>query len=422
MAQSLDRDELSSSALSEIAEVVLRFGAALTRAGQTAFRVREWMGVLAHKMGLRATAVSITFNSITASFRRGSESAVLVREIEPPVINAFRISALEQLAQTVGLDSAPPDIATKLAEIEATAPAYSPAQIAVAISAACGGFAFLNGAGILEVIAAAIAGAVGQGVRGWLSRGRLTQYGVTALCALVASALYSLVAWIPTQFGLSLEHHTTGLFASVLFLIPGFPLVAALLDLLQYQAAAAVTRFAHCAMILLAATFGLSVVIAAIGLDMTRPPLELEVPLKLFLRAIASFAGGCGFAMLYNSAPRTVLAVGLLALGANELRLGLHDAGMRLAPATFFGSLAVGLLASRMIRTFKEPRIAITVPGIIVMIPGVYAYQMIVLFNQGRTLDALQAATSFGFVVGAMAMGLAVARFLSQHDSSLRTT
>ena len=250
----------------------------------------------------------------------------------------------------------------------------------------------------------------------------MTQYGVTALCALVASALYSLVAWIPAQFGHSVEHHTTGLFASVLFLIPGFPLVAALLDLLQYQAAAAVTRFAHCAMILLAATFGLSVVIAAVGLDMTRPPLELEVPLKLFLRAIASFAGGCGFAMLYNSAPRTVLAVGLLALGANELRLGLHDAGMRLAPATFLGSLAVGLLASRMIRTFKEPRIAITVPGIIVMIPGVYAYQMIVLSNQGRTLDALQAAASFGFVVGAMAMGLAVARFLSQHDSSLRTT
>lgn len=111
-----------------------------------------------------------------------------------------------------------------------------------------------------------------------------------------------------------------------------------------------------------------------------------------------------------------------MALGANELRLGLHDAGVRLAPATFLGSLAVGLLASRMIRTLKEPRIAITVPGIIVMIPGVYAYQMIVLFNQGRTLDALQAAASFGFVVGAMAMGLAVARFLSQHVSSVRTS
>jgi uncharacterized membrane protein YjjP (DUF1212 family) len=125
MAQTLDRYELSSSTLSETAEVVLRFGAALTRAGQTAFRVREWMGVLAHKMGLGAPAVSIAFNSITASFRRGSESTVLVREIEPPVINAVRISALEQLAQTVRLGSVPSDIATKLAEIEATAPAIT---------------------------------------------------------------------------------------------------------------------------------------------------------------------------------------------------------------------------------------------------------------------------------------------------------
>jgi hypothetical protein len=71
------------------------------------------------------------------------------------------------------------------------------------------------------------------------------------------------------------------------------------------------------------------------------PPPEFGETLTLLLRAIASFAGGCGFAILYNSSPRTVLAVGALALVGNELRLALHDAGMTLAPATFLGALAV---------------------------------------------------------------------------------
>jgi uncharacterized membrane protein YjjB (DUF3815 family) len=48
------------------------------------------------------------------------------------------------------------------------------------------------------------------------------------------------------------------------------------------------------------------------------------------------------------------------------------------------------------------------------MVPGLYAFEMIVLFNQGHMLDALQAAASCGFVVGAMAMGLAAARMLGE--------
>jgi uncharacterized membrane protein YjjB (DUF3815 family) len=59
---------------------------------------------------------------------------------------------------------------------------------------------------------------------------------------------------------------------------------------------------------------------------------------------------------------------------------------------------------------FGVPRIAMAVPPVIIMVPGLYAYEMIVFFNQGKMLDALQASASCGFVIGALAMGLAVAR------------
>ena len=409
-------DEGAPAVPSDPLEVLLWFGCVTLNAGGPAFRVREWMGELARKMGFSALSVSFTLNGIIASVHRGSERVTLVREIEPPGVNSWKIGELEQLAQAVRPGQLPKDIALKISKIEATPPRYSVAQTAAAMGVACGAFAFLNGGGGLEVVAAGIGGSGGQYLRSLLlSRSQINHFGITALCAMAASGIYALIAIVSTHIGFSNARHTAGLISSVLFLIPGFPLVAALLDLLKYQTLAAVTRFAHSAMILLAAIFGLSLVVAVIGFDVSPPPkLELSEPLKLLLRAFASFAGGCGFAILYNSSSRAVFAVGLLALGANEFRLALHDAGMMLATATFLGALAVGLVASIAHRRLKEPRIAITVPSAIIMVPGLYAVEMIVLFNQGHTLDSLQAAASFTFVIGGMAIGLAVARLMSE--------
>jgi uncharacterized membrane protein YjjB (DUF3815 family) len=167
-------------------------------------------------------------------------------------------------------------------------------------------------------------------------------------------------------------------------------------------------------MILLAVALGLSIVIAMGGVDITRqPPVELAYPLKLLLRAIASFVAACAFAMLFNSSARVVLGVGLLALAANGMRLVLIDMGMELAPAAFLAALAIGLVALLVERRFNVPRMAMIVAPIVIMMPGVYAYEMIVLFNRGQMLGALEASAACGFVVGALAMGLATARFFS---------
>ena len=241
-------------ALTDVLDCLLRFGTAMMRAGDTAFRVREWTGAIARAMGVEALSVRLALGGITASARRGSEHATLTREIAPPGIDAWRLGALENLARDVRPGLMPADLAANLAAIEAQPPLYSLWQTA-----------------------------------------------------------------------------------------------------------------------------------AAVG----------------------------GFAILYNSSSRTVLAVGVLALVGNELRLALNDAGMTLAPATFLGAFAVGLLASLARQRLHEPRIALTVPGIIIMVPGTYAFQTVVLFDQGDTLAAMQAAVLGGFVVGAMALGLAAARFAS---------
>ena len=393
----------------------MRFGALMLRAGNAAFRVRQWMGIIAHAMGIDALAVHVVLGGMTVTARRDGEHVTLANEIAPIGINAWRLGALEHVAREARPGLTARELSAQLAAIKAAPPVFPLTATVAAVGVASGAFSYVNDGGPLEIAGAFIGGALGQWLRSLLFQRRLNQFAVTAVCAAVASGTYCLVMAILAGAGLAVPRHAAGFISSALFLVPGFPLIAGILDLLQHQTLAGIARLAYAAMLLLSAAFGLSLVAAAAGLTVSAPPPPQfgELP-TLGLRAVASFAGGCGFAILYNSTPRTILAVGALALVGNELRLALNDAGVELPPATFVGALTVGLLASLVRPHLHEPRIALTVPGIIIMVPGTYAFQTIVLFNQGSVLEALRAATLGGFVVGAMALGLAAARFISQ--------
>jgi uncharacterized membrane protein YjjB (DUF3815 family) len=282
---------------------------------------------------------------------------------------------------------------------------------------ACGAFAFLNGESWVEVAACSIGGVVGQGLKSFLIRRRFNQYAVTALCAVVASALYCVAANLAHGAGFGVGRSNVGLVSSVLFLIPGFPLVTALLDQLQHETAAALSRLAHAMMFVLTAAVGLSVVIALVGFSIEMSPQHmLAKPLTIFWWAVASFCGACGLAILYNGTWRNVLYVGAIALIGNELRLLLYDSGVPLPLATFLGALAVGLTASIAGRWIKEARVALTVPAAVMMVPGLYALETLVYFDRGEILQGLSAGVLVGFVVGSIAFGLAAARFISQPE------
>jgi uncharacterized membrane protein YjjP (DUF1212 family) len=410
-------DQARAAALDEAVDVLLRFGAAMLRSGDTVTRTRMWAEVVARKLGCDALSISLSSDAITASVRRAGASTTGMREIGPSGTNAWRIGELEALARTLGPEPAPRDIAARIAAIEATPPRHAGALIVAALGLASGAFAFLNGAGAPEMIAAALGGAFGQWLRSWLHRRAFNPYGTAAACAVAASGAYVAAAALAGHAGFGFAQYPVGVIASVLFLVPGFPLISALFDLLQTQTLAAVSRFAFGAMILAAVALGLSIVIALAGIDLSRPPpLALAYPLALSLRAVASFIAGGAFALLFNCTAPIALACGLVALVANDLRLVLIDAGMMPAPAAYLAALAIGLVAMLASRRFRVPPMALAVAPIVIMVPGRAAFEAIVLLNHGQMVEALQAAASCGFTVGGLAMGLATARMFVPTD------
>ena len=55
-------------------------------------------------------------------------------------------------------------------------------------------------------------------------------------------------------------------------------------------------------------------------------------------------------------------------------------------------------------------------PEVIMMVSGLYAFETLVYFNQGEIFKALAAGVLVGFAGGAIAFGLAAARFISEPE------
>ncbi len=407
----------SRADLDRALDVLLRFGAAMMHSGDAAFRVRDAMRRLAHALGIERLEVELSTGGLTATAWTGGETATLAREIGPPGVDASRIAALESLSLGAEAGLATETLEAELDRIEKAAPLHGLLPVALSMAVASTAFSYLNGGDLLATCAAGASGGIGQAARTLLSRRGFNQFAMTALCAVLASGLYCLTV---ISFGVHTFTfaHAIGFISSVLFLVPGFPLVAALLDLTQHQTRAGITRLFYGMLLTLSAACGMSMVAMLAGLapaPAASPPGAIE-PVAMLGRALACFAGGYGYGILFNNPRRTVFAVALLSMIGNEVRLGLHDLGLALPQATFFGALAVGLGASLVRGRLHAPRIALTVPSIIMMTPGLFAFQTVVFLNQGKALSAIEAAATCGFAVGGMAMGLVVSRFLTERQ------
>ena len=100
---------------------------------------------------------------------------------------------------------------------------------------------------------------------------------------------------------------------------------------------------------------------------------------------------------------------------SNTLRLELVDLASfcRLRLPHFFAAMTAGLLASAYKKHSGFPRIAITVPSIVIMVPGLYLYRAI--YNLGMMNLSISASwfASATLIILALPLGLIFARIMT---------
>ena len=332
-------------------------------------------------------------------------------------INADRLAQLERFSATLPAGADLDEVDAELDRIARRPPLYGAFLNALWAGIACAAFAFLNHGGLVECGAVLVAAALGQGVRRAMLHRGINQFGVTMLAAAVASVAYlGLVLGLSALAGVE-GGHEAGYVSAVLFLVPGFALVTGALDLAKLDFSAGVARVTYALMILASAALAVWGVSAAAGLapDPVPAPVLAE-PLLFGLRAVASFLGVLGFALMFNSPWAMALGAASIGMVANVGRLLLVDADVVPQAAAAAAALLVGLLAATVAPALRVPRITVSVPAVVIMVPGVTAYRAVYEFNTGATAQALAYAVEAGLVIVALAIGLAVARMLTDRE------
>jgi uncharacterized membrane protein YjjP (DUF1212 family) len=400
--------------------VVLHVGRLSLAAGTGSYRVKASMARVAAALGVDRHEAHVTLTEITTTSHRGRSFRTEVAEVRNIGVNTDRLAELEWLAQRVEARDGwtVDEVAAQVDAIAAKPPLYPVVLNALWAAVACAAFAFLNNGGPVEVACAFVGAGLGQGLRRTLLNKGFNQFGVTMLAAATASLAYLALVQLLHVVGVTGGVHEAGYVSAALFLVPGFPLVTGALDLAKLDFSAGVARLTHAVMIFVSAAFAVWGVSIVVGLSPDPPrPLALGVVALTALRALASFVGVLGFALMFNSPWRMALVAGLVATVPNVLRIAaIEHAGWPSQAAAAVAACLVGLLAAWIAPRLNIPRITVYVPAVTIMVPGVPAYRAVYYLSNGDITNALSYGVSATLVVAALAIGLAVARMLTDRE------
>ena len=421
MAQESNSDDSTAAqqAMGVEADAVLRLGLLMVAAGTGGYRVIRAMKRAARAMGFDRLDAEISITSVVCTFHRGVSFRTVVATQPAPAVDASRIEALEHLTHHLPNRMSANALTMCLDDIvHSVTHRWSRPVLMVAAGAACAAFALLNYFPAEGAAAVAVAAACGQLVRMILASRHLNQLGVVAVAAATSCLVFYLLNWaLPlTHLPDDARAFAAGYIAAVLYLIPGFPLFSSMLDLSRFDITAGLTRLCYAMAVIAAATMSVALVSAMTGLS----PLSIDAPTPTarwyLLAAVASFVGVGGFALLFNSSRRMVLFAASIGVVANMVRLVMIDAGVQPQYAAYTGGVVVGLLGAVITARTTLPRITMTVPASVIMIPGTAMYRAVHFLNSGDIDQALSNAATAGLIIVWISAGLVTARILTDRD------
>lgn len=414
--------KIENASLTEKSSVIGRIGLMLLACGTGAWRVRSSMNTIASELNITCIA-DIGLTNISYTCIDGIKSHAQSLSLHNTSVNTSKLARMEDFVyhfkdecKTCTCN----EIHNQLDQIESIHSSYSPIILGLAAALACSCFTFLLGGGPIEMLCAFVGAGLGNTLRMKLIKHNYTLFlNVAASVSLACLAYALLFNFLETCFGIATQHEA-GYICSMLFIIPGFPFITSGIDLAKLDLRSGLERLAYAIIIILAAT--LTAWICALVLHLQPVDfvkLHISTSTKLLLRLLTSFGGVFGFSIMFNSSKKIAASAGCIGAIANTLRLTLVDLSIPAAAAAFIGALTAGLLASMIKGNTGYPRIAITVPSIVIMVPGLYMYRAIYNLELTSTMSiGANWLIQSLLIVLALPMGLIFARILT--DPSFR--
>lgn len=408
------------ASLKEKSSLVGRVGLMMLSSGTGAWRVRASMNKIARALNVGCNA-DIGLLSIEYTCIENGETYTNALSLNTTGVNTDKISTLEDFtdgfAERAEKYSAE-QFHMMLDKIQDMPGNYKALNLALASALACCAFTFLLGGGIVEMICAFFGAGVGNYIRKKMLEKHITLLANVTAGVASACCTYMLCIMIVEMLFGSGKMHQAGYICSMLFVIPGFPLITGGTDLAKLEMRSGIERVLYAVIIITMATMtGWVTALLFNFAPADFPELELPPVLLLLFRLIASFCGVYGFSLMFNSPRKMAFSAGLIGMVTNTLRLELIDfTDIPVSVAAFIGALCAGLLASAIKKMIGWPRITLTVPSIVIMVPGMFMYKGIYYIGLNDISTGGLWLTKAFLIVLAIPLGLIFARILTDNN------
>ena len=418
-------DELAVDApLADKSTIICRTGQLMLASGTGAWRVRDSMNRVARVLGV-TVHVDLSLLSIECTCIEGHGSFSEVVSLPTTGVNTHRIWLMEDYIheiETQGAELTVRGFHNLLDVVEKSNPDYGCLQLGLAAACACGAFVFLLGGGPFEMLCAFVGAGMGNYMRVKMLARKLGQFsciscGVATACVCYLAALTFLAHFDPAAM-----NHEAGYIGAMLFVIPGFPLITAGLDIAKLDMRSGIERLVYAISVITVATLIGWLVAEVVGLSPSDfAPQGLGPAVLALLRLAMSFVGVFGFSVMFNSPVQMAATAGVIGAVSNTLRLTLVDlptfapslglaSGCPPEAAAFIGAITSGLLAHAAEHWTSYPRIGLTVPSIVIMVPGLYLYRAMYYMCIFDTANMLAWFVRAVLIVAFLPVGLGVAR------------
>lgn len=396
-----------------------KIGIMMLSCGTGAWRVRESMNSIAKVLNIRCFA-DIGLVSINYTCYEKCNSCSQTLTLSETGINMVKLHDLEDFVnffQLHGTDLTVAEVCSLLKKINRSSNNYSKFTLSLAAGLACSAFVFLLGGGIIEMFCSLIAATLGNYIRQIIGKHNLIS--LLGIISSVATACisYAIVFYLlEISFHLSIQHEA-GYIGAMLFVVPGFPFITSGLDIAKLDMHSGLERAAYALMVISIASLVAWIIAFYINLKPSNfTSLNLTPFITFILRIPASFIGVFGFSLMFNSTPKMAFLASIVGAFANTFRLELIDfTSMPPAAASFVGALCAGILASIIQLKNGDPRISITVPSIVIMVPGLYMYRAIYDIGNLSLISGISWLVKSIMIIIFLQLGLVVARAISDY-------
>ena len=359
------------------------------------------VGELAAQLGMADVQVSSLPTQLQLGIGIPGQQRVVLLRTEPRPVDLERIVRLDAVAREVKAGRiGPREASVRIDAISRALPLYGSAMLVFAYCLAAAGAVLLFGEDLPEAIAAAVAGLAVGGIAVVRSRVRELDLAAELISAFLAGFLCQTAS--ARLWPLDPRVATLG---AIVILLPGFTMTQAVRELQTRNLLSGLAGIGAASVSFLALVIG-AVLGGALGVRVMGParvpPVE-ELPTGFYLLGAAAL--GLALVVVLR-APRnetpTVVGSALLSAAVS------HAVSRSFGPAlgAFAGAVTIGLVAHLNARVRQRPVWLVTIPGVLVLVPGSVGYRSLLELVDHDVATSIETSLQMILTAAAIVFGL----------------